>query len=363
MYKTTLLIPTRNRPERIERLVSFLAKESEDYDITIKVLDGSTSDDIARRNEQACLANKIGYKHYDPDLHFFKRVYEALQDVDTLTVSMLDDEDIISLKGLMDCVTFLNEHEDYSITAGQYKVFHYAESGISFSNCYQGQSFEQESQLERIRAVLNPYITPICYAVHKTSSLKLTFMELSNAAPKILDDDYATIELLWAAIVASCGKLKRLESFYIGRGSYEKPEIRREESSYKTQIMNNLDYAMGLMNYETSFVESHRRNRGILLKYLPEIDKEHASKIIDLIFAYYFFHQDIPRTLTHKYNQAFEPRVSFKKRICNRLRYEKSRIADFLFLQRRNIRRNGLELVDVLFILQKPRLNLSSKQK
>ena len=137
----TILVPTRNRPRQLARLLDFLSITGNTY--SVRVLDGSAP------NTQALNANIVAehdfaiHDTYDPQLHLGLRCADGLRKVDTAHTVFCADDDFVFPEALARCAQFLADHPDHSAVSGTFLSLNYLPNkplmrrGVMLNNPFQ----------------------------------------------------------------------------------------------------------------------------------------------------------------------------------------------------------------------------------
>ncbi len=272
---STILIPAYNRFDDLNKLLHY-CKENFNFEmVSIVVLDGSDKAGEAELIQAACQTCSIEYRFYTSEVSYQQRILDGLERVETETVVLLGDDDILYPQGFVDCVSFLEDHPNYSIAHGQYLAFDFRENGLSYNATYQSESVEDDSPLGRLFSFFSAYVAPTYYAVNRTRYLRASFQELVANGTEF--KDYVSSELLVSAIPIVNGKLKRLDSFYQARRFIPAPQDKY------------VVYAKYLM--DESFSERYQKLKKSIIKHLPQeltVPRETVSDAVDYSFAAYF---------------------------------------------------------------------------
>jgi len=114
-----LLIPTRNRPASLARVLGFLARFYPDARVTIASgSDPAYAERYAAAVDGAGGALEIDYRAYDPRIGLFDRVLDALRGIEEPLVVMGADDDYPMLDALDQGAAFLLAHDDYVTALG-----------------------------------------------------------------------------------------------------------------------------------------------------------------------------------------------------------------------------------------------------
>jgi len=274
-FLTSILIPTYNRSQELSKLVHYSAQNFDLSVVKFFVLDGSDNYNEITLNKSVCERNRIDYHHSGPEVSYMQRILNGIKSVETETVSLLGDDDILYPDGFTDCVQFLHSNDDYAIAHGKYIGFNYTPNGISFNETYISQSMESNSALERLFDFFSAYTAPTYYAVNRTSLLRKSFEELIKNKFDI--HDYVAAEIMVSAIPIVNGKLKRLDSFF---------QARRFLPAAKDKYVVYAKYIM-----ETDFSKKNSKIKKSILDNMAAREKikdEIISDAIDYAFASFF---------------------------------------------------------------------------
>ncbi len=219
--KVTLVIPTSNRPQYIERLCSFYAREFSRDTVAALILDGSSEASARARNREAAEKSSVHHREAPSELDVISRIAQGLETVETAYSVVVGDDDFVFPRGLEDCVAFLEQHPDYVQAHGRYVAFEddecRADRTITF---YEGPSYEEDDPGARFVAAMSPYLAPNFYAVGRAQALARAFrcvadLKVPNVGKVTHDAFISETVLLGAAIVQ--GKIKRLDTMFAAR--------------------------------------------------------------------------------------------------------------------------------------------------
>lgn len=286
--KSTILLPTYNRPQDLRKLLDYLAHSFDLNKVRVLVLDGSDSKNQTV-NRRACEGLQVDYKSYGSSLSYVERLLEGLQSTETESVIILGDDDILSPKGFSECVSFLHENKDYTIAHGQYIGFNITSQGCSFNKTYHSVSIEDNSPLKRLFSFFSSYTAPTIYAVCRTASLQKSFEELIKNDIDI--SDYVNVEIMASAIPVAQGKLKRLSSFF---------QARRFSPAPPDKYVSYAKYIMA-----DDFSGKHQKIKKSIINNLPDkedLKEATASNAIDLAFAAYFGQRVNQQEIVQRFN-------------------------------------------------------------
>lgn len=227
MNISTVLVPTYDRPKELARLLGYMKGDwLRPERVRIVVADGSTSEQLAEENAAICRQYGAVYRRYPAELLFFARIADAIRaTVETESVVVFGDDDILCEQGFADAVDFLAANPEYAVAHGRYIGF----SGPgSMEECYAAPSHDQDDPLERFFRLMGHYRAPAVFGVWRTTVSVRTFEALASLSPPGLPGTYGwytvqgthdaiASETLIAAGTTLFGKEKRLDSLYCAR--------------------------------------------------------------------------------------------------------------------------------------------------
>ena len=208
----TLLIPTYNRHELLERLLNYFQYQHIQFQVI--VLDSSDSS-IVEQNTRliATLSNNVKHIVYSNNIEPFKKFSEGFQQVSTPFCSLCADDDIIIINTITDCINFLIENSDYSLAHGLYFDFSELKNEICISRLiYSSLSLADVSPVNRIAKLMQNY-EATTYAIYRTEIAKMIFQKAATLSSVLSN------ELLSSVLSVVKGKAARLPKLYCGRNN------------------------------------------------------------------------------------------------------------------------------------------------
>jgi glycosyltransferase domain-containing protein len=215
MATTTIMIPTRNRPRFLRRVLRYLKSVG----CTLPVLVTDSSDDEFLGEIQRIMTEvephlSARLRHVPPALGPQGKVLASLEWVMTDYCVFLADDDFIVPSSIEKCASFLSSHPEYVMAHGLGVSFRLAPGyeingplGEIFP--YPQSSQESPSTLERLYRHACGYRTTV-YSVHRLAVMK----EIWGAT---LNTDMEFGEIIPSFLAIARGKSKRLDVFYIAR--------------------------------------------------------------------------------------------------------------------------------------------------
>ena len=171
----TILIPTRNRPGRLRRLLDYYGNEG----LGCKLIVADSSDEKAREiNEETIKSLRggliISFKYFSSDVGLNSKILSAVSGVDTDFVVICADDDFLVPACLNKCVEFLKDNPDYSAAKGHTVSFRVnrlngtePETDCKFYLRHDAISLEGDKAVDRLPSHMFNY-KPTFYAVHRT---------------------------------------------------------------------------------------------------------------------------------------------------------------------------------------------------
>lgn len=172
MQDCAILIPTRNRPLFLQRLLRYLSERDVRQ---VMVVDGSDPS-VRDTNREAALRAGVRYRSLPPEIYFWERVFVALDEIDTPYLLQVADDDFIVPETVVACCSMLRDRPDCVAVTGvgaSFSLYGNAEYG-DFNRLHvtrRDVSFRQADASDRVQAYLAGY-WPVTYAVQRTSAVR-----------------------------------------------------------------------------------------------------------------------------------------------------------------------------------------------
>ena len=119
--KLTILLPTYNRHDKLERCLRYI--DSVGSPCEIHILDSSETHFNHTAFTELFERNHITYKTFNSDIVVVDKIYQGLLAVKTPYVVLWADDDFMVLPTLQECVQFLEDNKDYSGALGEQCYF------------------------------------------------------------------------------------------------------------------------------------------------------------------------------------------------------------------------------------------------
>lgn len=206
----TIVIPTRNRPEFLARLLA--AYDRTAFPFPIHVEDSSDAYDLAAMGEwiSTRLPNlRITYHPHDPRLQLPAKLRAAIARVKTPQMAFLADDDFYLPHALIRHAQWLEANPAaVAVLGGAYRFQHSPEAGVGGGltwGRYPQRGLEDERAHERLARHVAYYTTNF-YGLQRTSLLRSAW----ETAVDLYDDLYLG-ELALSVLLVSAGKIGCLE--------------------------------------------------------------------------------------------------------------------------------------------------------
>jgi glycosyltransferase domain-containing protein len=212
----TVLIQTRNRPDRLKRLLTYLADNKETSKIIIA--DGSDPEALSI-NQQTLSELKIRtLQHLIPvtqeQSQIFAQIRTALSHMDTPFIAMMADDDFVLPDALREGSRFLAANPDFLSVTGKGVSCTLDGTGKTIgTSVYQQTDCRGNSAIERLRAY-GSIGTSVFYQLRRTSHLHALFDVIGNFTIPYDTPIFEVIDKLMSVV---SGKVAKLDWLFIVR--------------------------------------------------------------------------------------------------------------------------------------------------
>lgn len=166
-----ILIPSRNRPESLGKILGYLARFYPQTEVIIA--NGSSTEYIAKYNQMIkAFDGKLSIEHrtYDVDFPFFDRILDVLENIDDEFVIMGADDDYPIIDIMEKGEAFLNKNPDYYTAMGSIIHLTYKPDGKISARLGHARSIMNASPQQRVKMFAQwPFSTT--YAVTRREHL------------------------------------------------------------------------------------------------------------------------------------------------------------------------------------------------
>jgi glycosyltransferase domain-containing protein len=278
--KFTLIIPTRNRHNYLQRGIDYYGNT----DLNVIIADSSEV-----KYPKEINSKNIKYIHFGGDI-FSTKLKAVLDTITTPFCGMCADDDFILTESIAQCVRFLEASPDYSSVQGNYVSFSKLGKKIMVVPVLHGykRQIDAESSSERINQMFSNYFH-VFYAIHRTENLKEIFNSFDTAIKNL-----NLLELYIAFISVINGKHKVLPVFYGARelifASTGQSSDNWIEISTKEKNRGIYDWFMNRISGKLSVKEriSEGQSREICQKALAEYSSHIKPPSLKKIMIDYF---------------------------------------------------------------------------
>ena len=215
----SLVIPTRNRPHFLRRLLQYYHDVGCSHQIVIA--DSSDAENLVLNQRvvdsfQTVLT--IDHRVYKYDIEIREKLNDSLKHVHTPYTAVGADDDFLIPSSLGRAMEFLQEHSDYSIAHGDAVLFVLEENGaygrIRDTSRYAQRSIENNTGAHRMLNHLTRY-SPTWNSVQRTEFSREHYRKTVE-----LETDLTFIELLPSTLSLIRGKTKKLDMLYMVRQAH-----------------------------------------------------------------------------------------------------------------------------------------------
>lgn len=218
----TLVIPTKNRPEFIKRVLFYYS--SSKYDGIILILDSSNYTNTLLIKDIIKNYNNLDIKYKNDDLDQNSIVLKYLYMIETKYVSLLADDDLILNNSIAPITKFLNENHKYCAAGGNsYKLYiHNKINSKAYGKITKIVKYElYNTEYYQVNKRIVDFIRRpknINMLITRTEVFKNSWNEISNIPT--YQSLYVFGELIQGLNVVICGKIKKLNINYLIRQAH-----------------------------------------------------------------------------------------------------------------------------------------------
>ena len=276
MRDLTLVVPTYNRPEYLQRLLEYYAS----FDVPLQILVLDSSRDEIRVANQVLIADLGPYfRHvsYRGDIPVATKLMQGLGLVKTAYCSFCADDDLVFIDGLLAAKDFLGKNSDYACVDGVYLIYWVVDNQVNAKIEYASNGIDADHPGARIFRLFQSYES-LFYGVFRTPELARIFAGVSRIPSLHFQELYqATSALL-------LGKSHRLPLFYAARQHCEPAEPQRDKwQTYYWFAENREEFLQHYVAYREELWSFYQAN-------VPDYVLSHDdfNKAIDLSHMVFF---------------------------------------------------------------------------
>jgi glycosyltransferase domain-containing protein len=217
----TLVIPTRNRPHYLARLLRYY--DDMRFQYSIIVADSSSASDCELNREIVnSVKDRLNVNHcrYDSNINFYLKCAKALETADTKYAVFCADDDFIIPQAIAQGISFLEDHDDYSEVHGHavmlgslsatYNDLHH---GLCASTYSQRPTLDDDDPITRLEKYYS-LGTVSFYSIHRRLNI-IRNMLLAGQYTSVSYPHFG--ELLLDGLSVLQGKSKFIDMFYMVR--------------------------------------------------------------------------------------------------------------------------------------------------
>lgn len=219
----SLIVPTKNRPDMLLRLIKYYRE----LGFRGKILIGDSSDKgISVQIAQSLSENfsKIDCQHYYlPDTPFGPAMNFLNKKIKTHYVAYVADDDFLIPGAIEACIAFLDTHPDYVAAHGIGALIG-SRSGentdIQSAGYYRQPIVEQDSAVGRFRSLFESYSVSL-FSIHRADTWRRIFRDTPDpmVSPGHADLSFGG-ELLQSSLSAVYGKIGQIDKLYLIRQAH-----------------------------------------------------------------------------------------------------------------------------------------------
>ena len=174
--KLTILLPTYNRHDKLERCLRYI--DSVGSPCEIHILDSSETHFNHTAFTELFERNHITYKTFNSDIVVVDKIYQGLLAVKTPYVVLWADDDFMVLPTLQECVQFLEDNKDYSGALGEQCYFimddktpHSTIIKSFWRQARQQQGYIKENAFDRLMDYYSTLLMTLYWFVQRTENV------------------------------------------------------------------------------------------------------------------------------------------------------------------------------------------------
>ncbi len=321
LREVTLVIPTYNRHEHLQKLVNYYAEKKSN--ISFIILDSSDSK-TKTLNAQVIAQLGVNARHieYPSSMPVASKLAAGLSEVNTQFCAFCADDDLVFFEGLSAALDYLRSHPACVCVDGIYLNFYKVGNDVRLKLEYGGKGIDANHPCARVFRLFQKYES-LFYGVFRTENLNHIFSSVSQISSLHYQELFQSVSALLI------GKSHRLPVFYAGRQHCDPAEESRDKwQTYYWFAENRVE-----------FIEHYLSYRDVLWQFYgqygaePRLDKKLFEQSMDLAHAV-FFGLNCPPSYFHSVLQPCWPDDAYcqpdplKDDICHQLKQTRHRFWD-----------------------------------
>lgn len=244
----TLVIPTKNRPRFLKRLLNYCEETFPVMEII--VADSSDEEHLAACQEVCSRVKKhtLNRQVFRSDLPFIEKLVAATKLVKTSCMALLADDDLLLPGALEEALYQLRNDSQVVCVQGCEVIFRPATSlgrpDRLLMDFHGGRSLDMPSAAQRLIALMGQY-RPTVYGVRRTADF---LADLQSIVP--MQSQYMLVELAFASLDVVRGKIVRLHRVLTMRESHGQVAYRQHSDvTYWEKILFAPGFSARLESY------------------------------------------------------------------------------------------------------------------
>lgn len=270
----TIIVPTKNRSDFVERLVKYY--ESVRYPYSLIIADSSEPGHFEKTGKLiATLKNKLELVHLNcVGLNVQRAVFHSEPSVNTPYFAIVADDDFLIPNAVQKAASFLENHPEYSAANGKALLIgvggDHTFGPVSLCSPYLLCTVEQETAAQRLRDYFLPSPRLVVFSVQRTANLKKVWFPFEGDKQGGIFD-----ELVPSSILVMLGKVKTIDHLYLVREGHPRQytQVRLYPWLTSPQWQPSLTFL--------------KQQCVSMLVMLDHISKAEAESVFDEIFSEY----------------------------------------------------------------------------
>lgn len=307
-YNITLLIPTKNRSQFVERLLLFY--KDMNFQGVLAIGDSSQNEHLEKtRYLVSQLKSDLNIIFEEcPGLNQLQATAKLFNKVQTDFVAELQDDNFLVPQAIRDCIEFLENNLDYSAARGLGLSIKTKDSEVygQIKKCVRKKQpvAEEDTSAERYLKLMGDY-SDVHFSVFRSNIY-------SMLAEKYHNPDVIFFHTLSSSIAFICGKVKELNRLYLVRQIQDNPLV--GEAHYDTMLkwLSNENWNMYLKQYRDLIIHLLMNNDNLnfneaqkvfengfitylsirFSQFVQSKDKEYAKFLMEYYYQLTFYKLD-----------------------------------------------------------------------
>jgi glycosyltransferase domain-containing protein len=235
LSELTIVIPTYNRPLELERAIEYWR----DTSVTVHILDGS-------EHPLFCAGQVPGletcfYHHMpsrpdqDPFVNLASRLTFAASLPVTKYSACVGEDDFYSLSGLVECLEFLELHEDIDAVAGRILAFQLSNRRVMWNLAHISWEDSQNSKSNQLETRVNGRQNWAVYAVCRTALFQM-YLSIAYGEKSFTADEPTTHEWIMDILSRALFRTKFVETILMARRVIAEEKLKK--STLRTIVLD-----------------------------------------------------------------------------------------------------------------------------